>query len=105
MNFLYRIEEILLLAIWKLGEQAYGAAIMKQVEDDTETTWMSGAVYGSLTRLLKNGYIETLKNADQPEGVGRPRIYYKITKTGMEKLVALQELNRSLWDGIPDLKI
>ena len=105
MNFLYRIEEILLIAIWKLESDAFGAAILKQVEKDTGTTWMSGAVYGALTRLLKNGYVQTAKGKDQPEGVGRPRVYYKITKEGMKKLIALQEMNKSLWKGLPDLKV
>jgi len=105
MKFLYRIEEILLIAVWKLDKDAFGAAILKQVEEDTGTTWMSGAVYGALTRLLKNGYIETAKGKDEPEGVGRPRIYYKITGEGIKKLTALQDMNKSLWDGIPDLKM
>ena len=47
MNFLSRIEEILLLAIWKLKDNAFGIAIREQVEQDTGMSWMSGAIYDS----------------------------------------------------------
>ena len=104
MNFLSRIEEILLIAIWKLGDNAYGTTILEQVEKDTGTTWLSGAVYGVLTRLLKNEYVEAKKEESKRDSVGRPRIYYKITETGLKKLTMLQEINRTLWEGMPNLK-
>lgn len=104
MNFLSRIEEILLIAIWKLGDNAYGTTILEQVEKDTGTTWLSGAVYGALTRLLKNEYVEAKKEESKRDSVGRPRIYYKITETGLKKLTMLQEINRTLWEGMPNLK-
>lgn len=105
MGLLHRMEEILLIAIWKLGEEAYGSAIIKQVEKDTDTSFISGAVYGSLGRLVKNRYIEVSREESNfSKSVGRPRIYYRITSTGMKKLSQIQEINKSLWCGIPDLK-
>ena len=104
MNFLFRFEEILLIAIWKLGDDAYGATILKQIEKDTGTKLVSGAVYGALTRILKNGYVKTIEKKVRSEGAGRPRVYYKITSDGLKKLVEIQEMNKSLWEGIPDLK-
>ena len=104
MQFLSRIEEILLLAIWKLGEKAYGIAIRKQVEEDTGVGWLSGAIYGPLSRLRKNGYVKTTagdKNADKK---GRPRIYYTLTPLGRKKLQAIQELNRMMWADVPEVK-
>ena len=71
MNFLSRIEEILLLAIWKLGEEAYGISIREQVEKDTGTEWMSGAIYAPLARLLKNRFVSSKKGETRPERGGR----------------------------------
>ena len=104
MGFLSRIEEFLLLAIWKLGDTAFGVAIIEQVEKDTGISWMSGSIYGALTRLKKNGYVETTKVQQSPEQLGRPRIYYQLTKLGMEKLIAVQKVNCMMWDGVPNLE-
>lgn len=104
MNLLPRIEEILLLAIWKLKNDAYGVQIIEQVEQDTRITWLSGSIYGALTRLKKNGYITTTKVQQSPEQTGRPRIYYELTSLGMDKLIAVQKVNQAIWLGVPDLE-
>ena len=104
MKFLSRIEEILLLSIWKLKDQAYGIAIREQVEEDTGVKWLSGAIYAPLNRLKKNGYV-TARQADQSAELGgRPRIYYSLTKLGKEKLVSIQQVSQGMWQGVPDLQ-
>ncbi|UCE41038.1 MAG: helix-turn-helix transcriptional regulator [Candidatus Aminicenantes bacterium] len=104
MQFLSRIEEILLLAIWKLGDNAYGIAIREQVEKDTGVKWLSGAIYGPLSRLRKNGYVKTAIADSVADQRGRPRIYYTLTPVGKEKLQAIQILNRGMWAGVTDVK-
>ena len=80
MDMLSRIEEILLLAIWKLEDNAYGISVREQVERDTGVKWMSGAIYAPLNRLKKNGYVRTFKAKNSAEKGGRPRIYYQLTE-------------------------
>ncbi|MCP4726519.1 MAG: PadR family transcriptional regulator [bacterium] len=104
MGFLPKIEEILLLAIWKLGDNAYGITVIEQVEKDTDTTWLSGSIYGALNRLKKNGYIITSKTEQSPEQRGRPRIYYTLTQSGMDKLISAQKVTKDVWQGVPDLE-
>ena len=104
MQFLSRIEEILLLAIWKLGDDAYGIAIRKQVEKDTGVKWISGAIYGPLSRLRKNGYVKTTTGDNVSDQRGRPRIYYTLTPIGKEKLQAIQMLNRVMWANVSEVK-
>ena len=104
MKFITKIEEILLLAIWKLKDQAYGIAIREQVEKDTGIRWISGAIYAPLSRLRKNRFVSTEQADGSAEMGGRPRIYYSLTKLGKEKLVTLQEMNRVMWTDVPDLK-
>jgi len=104
MRFLSRIEEILLLSIWKLKDNAYGISIREQVEQDTGVRWLSGAIYAPLNRLRKNGYVST-RQAEQPAELGgRPRIYYILTKLGKQKLISIQRVNRDVWQDVPDLK-
>jgi PadR family transcriptional regulator PadR len=104
MNFLPRIEEILLLAIWKLESDAYGLALIEQVEKDTGATWLTGSIYGALVRLKKNGYVKPKKMDHPTEHTGRPRVYYTLTSHGLQKLAAIQKVNNSLWMGVPDLE-
>ena len=104
MQFLSRIEEILLLAIWKLGENAYGIAIRERVEKDTGVKWLSGAIYGPLSRLRKNGYVKIKMARQGNDQRGRPRIYYILTPVGKEKLQAIQLLNNVMWANVLDVK-
>jgi DNA-binding PadR family transcriptional regulator len=104
MQFLSRIEEILLLAIWKLDDNAYGIAIREQVEKDTGVKWLSGAIYGPLSRLRKNGYVKTSIADNAADQRGRPRIYYTLTPVGKEKLQAIQVLNKVIWANVPHVK-
>ncbi len=104
MQFLSRIEEILLLAIWKLKDNAFGLSIREQVEKDTGTKWLSGAIYAPLNRLKKNGYVETKRAKGSTSIRGRPRIYYTLTPLGEKKLRSIQELNKVMWAEVPEMK-
>jgi PadR family transcriptional regulator PadR len=104
MNFLTRIEEILLLSIWKLEDNAYGISIREQVEKDTGVSWLSGAIYAPLNRLKKNGYIAARAAKGAGECGGRPRIYYTLTPRGREELCAIQAMTRDLWAGVSLLR-
>jgi len=104
MTFLSRIEEILLLTIWKLKTEAYGITIRRQVEKDTGITWLSEAIYAPLSRLKDKGYVESRKADRSAEKGGRPRIYYCLTPSGLDRLISAQEINQVLWHGVPDLK-
>jgi PadR family transcriptional regulator PadR len=104
MAFLSRIEEILLLAIWKLKDGAYGIAIRNQVEKDSGITWLSEGIYAPLSRLKDKGYVETLAASQSTERGGGPRVYYRLTRSGFAELVSIQRVNKALWHGVPDLK-
>jgi len=104
MKWLTRIEEIMLIAIWKLKDQAYGISIREQVEKDTGVKWLSGAIYVPLSRLKTSGYVKTRKADKSAELGGRPRIYYTLSPLGMKKLISLQTMNKTLWANVPDLK-
>ena len=105
MQFLSRIEEIILIAIWKLQNKAYGMSIREQVAKDTGVNWLSGAIYAPLARLLKNGYVTSTKGEPSARRGGRHRIYYSLTPEGKKKLIAIQSVNKTLWAELPELKM
>ncbi|MDX1378500.1 MAG: helix-turn-helix transcriptional regulator, partial [Anaerolineales bacterium] len=82
MEFLTRIEEILLLAVHQLGSDAYGVTIKSQVEELLEKNISVGAVYVPLDRLVKRGYLTTWQGDPSPERGGRRKKYFKLTQEG-----------------------
>ena len=64
MILLSRSEEIVLLAIWKLKNNAYGVTIREQVSQNTGHEWSFGAIYKPLKKLLHRDFVE--KRAANP---------------------------------------
>jgi len=93
MKLLGRIEEIILLAIWKLGEKAYGMAIREEIINATGENWLLGSIYGPLAQLHKKGYVRTIKAEPTPERGGRAKVYYGVTPEGKEALSKIQKVN------------
>lgn len=104
MKLLSRIEEIILLAIWRLGDEAYGMAIREEVIKATGKKWLLGAIYGPLGRLQQNGYVASVKGEPTPERGGRAKVYYKVTKKGKGALVEIYRVQKLIWEGIAPQK-
>ena len=104
MEILSRIEEILLLAIWKLQDNAYGITIREQVQRDTGQRLLPGAIYAPLSRLKKNRYVLTRSSNLSTDRGGRPRIYYQLSPLGQKKLAESQEIVQAIWTDVPDLR-
>lgn len=104
MKLLSRIEEIILLSIWRLGDKAYGMTIREEVIKATEKKWLLGAIYGPLGRLYKNEYVEVSKGDPSPERGGRSKVYYRLTREGVEALSEIQKVNSLIWNGIKEIK-
>ena len=102
MKLLSRQEEIVLLSIWRLGDDAYGVTIREFISKITGKYWSIGSIYVPLDRLIEKGYIEYyFKDIYNRKG-GRRRRFYKISSLGMEALEEVMELQRSLWRGFPN---
>lgn len=104
MKLLSRIEEIILLSIWRLQDDAYGMTIREAVIKATGKHWLLGAIYGPLGRLYKNGYVTTVKGEPSPERGGRAKVYYQLTKHGKAALMEIRKVNAAIWKDIPSLE-
>lgn len=105
MRLLSRKEELILLAVWKLQDRegAYGVAIRKYIEKMTGITWLFGAIYAPLARLVQNGLVEAYESDPLPERGGRRKILYRLTNDGKDALLATREMSASLWEDAPSL--
>jgi PadR family transcriptional regulator PadR len=104
MKLLSRIEEIILLSIWRLDDEAYGIAIREEVVKATGKRWLLGAIYGPLGRLHKNKYVTSVKGEPTPERGGRAKVYYRLTKKGKDALAESYRVNTLIWEGITPRK-
>ncbi len=95
-------EEIVMLAIWRLKDNAYGVTIKEQVSDVTGKLWSIGALYVTLDQLVKKGYIKKYPGTPTPERGGRTKMFYLVTSQGKVALQRAKDLQKSLWKGIPE---
>ena len=102
MKLLTLNEEILMLSIWKLGDDAYGVKILDQYSKYTGKEIVMGTLYNSLDYLVKKGYISTRRGNPIPERGGKRKVFYSVTKSGLKALKTTKELHESVWDDIPD---
>ena len=98
-------EEILLLSIWRLKENAYGVSIKNQIREVTGKDWNYGTLYCTLDQLVKKGMLDKEEGKPMPERGGRRKIYYTVTAEGVKTMQDALELIRALWEGITPLSL
>ncbi len=79
-------EQLILLAILHLGDEAYAVTITNEIEERAGHTVSTGAVYTTLNRLEEKGYLQSRRGNPRPMRGGRPRRLYLVEPDGMEAL-------------------
>ncbi len=105
MKDLTMSESMLLLAIFRLGENAYGVKIRQKVAEVTDRTYSYGTLYSSLDQLVKKRYVQKTIGDPTPERGGRSKIYYRLSAEGVEALQNAYELQKAIWNGISDIAV
>jgi PadR family transcriptional regulator PadR len=103
MHIVTRLEEAILIAIWKLKENAYGVTINKRVSESINRKYSMGALYFALDQLLRKGYVDKAIRPFYHKKGGRSRTYYTLTEDGKKALWKVRNYQKSLWDGIPEI--
>ena len=99
MKDLTLTEEMFLLAVWKLGKDAYGVTVRQFISHETNRTYPYGTLYSGLDKLTRMGYLRKTTGDPIPERGGRRKNYYHITKQGIAALKNAMALKKLLWDG------
>ncbi|MCK5148914.1 PadR family transcriptional regulator [bacterium] len=103
MKLLSRVEEMYMVAIWELKDDAYGVTIRKQVALKTGKMISYGGLYIALDQLYKKGYVEKTEGEPEARRGGRKKFYYSITELGVAILKSTFEHHNALWEGVTDL--
>jgi PadR family transcriptional regulator, regulatory protein PadR len=95
-------EEVILLLVGILGEEAYAFNIAQEFESQTDRSVSIGAVHSTLTRLEEKGFLKSEMGDSTAERGGRRKRIYTITAFGRKTLVAARDFKISLWNQFPD---
>jgi DNA-binding PadR family transcriptional regulator len=104
MEYLSRQEEMALLVVFRLKEEASLVSIRKYLNKNTEKRWSVSSVYIPLDRLSKKGMLETEIGDPTPKRGGRAKRFYKLTEEGIKALIKVRKAHETIWGGLPDLK-
>jgi DNA-binding PadR family transcriptional regulator len=98
-------EHCVLLAVVHLGERAYGVTVRQEIEARTGRDVAIGALYTSLDRLERKGYLRSTMSDPTPQRGGRSRRYFTLTAHGAAALRESRKRMMRMWEGLaPDLR-
>jgi PadR family transcriptional regulator len=100
MPSLGEFEQVVLLAILRLGYNAYGVTVRKEIRDCTDRDPAPGALYNTLDRLEDKGMVTSRLGGSTPKRGGRPKRLFKVTANGIEALSRAQRAYRRLMKDI-----
>jgi DNA-binding PadR family transcriptional regulator len=94
-------EQAVLLAVVRLGDGAYGRAILKEVQERLEREVIAGAVHATLERLERKGLLASRLGSGTPIRAGRARRYYRLRPAGVRALDNAWSTLETIWRGLP----
>jgi PadR family transcriptional regulator PadR len=100
LKFLSINEQIFLIAILWLKDEAYGVKIREKIKKMTGRAYTFGTLYNTLDNLAKKGYVTSRSVQILNQAGGNKRVYHTLTKAGLESLREARELQKSIWRGI-----
>lgn len=98
-------EEIVLLTVGILHNDAYGVSIKKEIETRLKRNVSVGALQAALTRLEDKGYLKSREGEGTEERAGRPKKYFQITAYGKKALAYTKETRDELWKALPKVAL
>lgn len=99
-KFLGEFEQFILLAILKLGDDAYGSTVRQLLAETIGRDVTIGALYTTLERLEKKGLIEGRKGEATAERGGRAKKYFKVSASGQSALRRSKQALSAMWQGV-----
>ncbi len=96
--YLGEFEELVLLTIVSLGEEAYGVSIQQDIEARCKRSISIGALHSTITRLEEKGLLKSWLGGATQERGGRSKRYYEITSAGKKAVSESKSLRDELWN-------
>lgn len=97
-------ELMILLAILRVGEDAYGVPIGREIEAATNRPVTRASIYTALDRLQRMGLVTSELGDPTPERGGRAKRFFGLTASGLKAVKETQRAFATMWKGLPQLK-
>ena len=102
---LTRAEEMILVTILKLKDNAYGVSIREQIFQDTGEKWSFASIYQPLDKLARKEFVRKIKGEPTAERGGKSKFYYEVTPEGKKDLLEIRKAHDQVWNGVPRIAL
>jgi len=99
-DYLGEFEQMILLTVARLGDDAYGMAILEELQARTGAEAAVASVYAALDRLERRGFVTSAIGNPTPERGGRAKRFFTLVPAGAVALHRSRHALDSLWDGL-----
>lgn len=99
------LEELVLLAVLRLGDGAYGAALRTELRERAGRTVSISTVYVTLMRLEEKGYVRSWMGEPSGERGGKAKRHFALRPEGLEALEAARDVRARMWEGIAEADV
>ena len=104
-TYLGEFEELVLLTVGALNPEAYGVAIMDEIQNETGRSVNISAIHSALRRLDEKGFVKSQMGGATNERGGRRKRFFELTSFGKKALDEAQSLRMKLYNRIPDISL
>jgi len=103
-HLLTDFELMILLAVLRVGDEAYGAEIAREIETISGRRVLLGAAYAALDRLERNGLVTSSLGTATPQRGGRAKRLFQVTSRGLRAVRDTRQALVAMWQDVPQLK-
>lgn len=103
-GYLGNFELIVMLALIRLGDNAYGVPIAREIAAKAGREASLGSIYATLERLEAKGLVTSELGEPTPERGGRAKRYFQVTPRGLREARKTQQALKKMWKGLPQLQ-
>jgi PadR family transcriptional regulator, regulatory protein PadR len=104
LTYLSDFELMAMLAVLRVGDNAYGVPVAREIEEQTKREVKLGSIYAALERLEEKGFVVSELGEPTGERGGRAKRYFHVTRQGMRQVRETRQTLLKLWRGIPELE-
>ncbi len=99
-GYLGEFEQLVMLAVLRLGNEAYGMTVRRELEKTAQRNVTIGSVYGTLERLEEKGLMSSSRGDPEAVRGGRSRRNFRVEPKGEWALAEAREMMRRMWRGV-----
>jgi len=99
------LEELVMLSVGILFDDAYGLAIQKEIKERCNRSITISTVHSVTSRLEEKGFVKARYDGATPERGGRRKRLFTLTRSGQAAIIKMREMREEMWSAIPKVAL